>query len=49
MVGNTSSTSANNRSFLQFDLSGVVATTIQSAILRIYENTAPTSAAGASR
>ena len=46
MVGNTSSTSANNRSFLQFDLSGVVATTIQSAILRIYENTAPTSAAG---
>ena len=46
MVGNTTSTSANSRSFLQFDLSGVVATTIQSAILRIYENTAPTSAAG---
>ena len=46
MVGNTGSTSANNRSFLQFDLSGVVSTTIQSAILRIYENTPPTSTAG---
>ena len=49
MVGNTTSTSANNRSFLQFDLSGVVATTIQSAVLRIYENTAPTTPPGASR
>ena len=29
MVGNTGDTSANSRSFLQFDLSGVVATTIQ--------------------
>ena len=46
MVGNTSSTSANSRSFLQFDLSGIVSTTIQSAVLRIYENTVPASAAG---
>ena len=46
MVGNTTSTSANNRSFLKFDLSGIVSTTIQSAVLRIYENTLPTSAAG---
>ena len=46
MVGNTSSTSANSRSFLNFDLSGIVSTTIYSAVLRIYENTLPTSAAG---
>ena len=39
MVGNTTSTSANSRSFLKFDLSGIVSTTIQSAVLRIYENT----------
>ena len=45
-VGNTTSTSANNRSFLNFNLSGIVSTTIQSAVLRIYENTLPTSAAG---
>ena len=46
MVGNTTSTSANSRSFLNFDLSGIVSTTIQSAVLRIYENTLPTSATG---
>ena len=46
MVGNTTSTSANSRSFLQFDLSGIISTTIQSAVLRIYENTLPASAAG---
>ena len=36
--------STNNRSFLMFDLSGVaVSKKIQSAVLRIYENTAPIS------
>ena len=41
MVGNTSSTSSNNRSFLKFDLSGVSNSRSQSAVLRIYENAAP--------
>jgi hypothetical protein len=46
MVGNTTGTSANNRSFLKFDLSGIVSTTVASAVLRIYENTLPTSDMG---
>ena len=43
MVGNTSGTAIrNNRAFLKFDLSELNGKTVTQAVLRIYENTAPT-------
>ena len=48
VVGNVSSTSNNNRVFLDFDLSAVTQA-IDSAVLRIYENDLPTSANGAAK
>ncbi len=46
IAGRTSSSSSSNRrSFLKFDVSGISGD-IQSAVLRVYENTKPSSASG---